>query len=231
MHRSLLLQASLLGCLVCVAPRVLAADAAAAPADAAKDKADEKGWITLFDGKTFEGWTPNENKTTWTIENGELITHGERCHLFYTGKVQNHVFKNFELKLDIMTKPHSNSGVYLHTKYQDTGFPANGVEVQVNNTHQDPRKTAGLYAIQDIMNDSPAKDDEWFTMDVTVKDMCAIVKINDKVVNDYKQPKNPPNDPGKENNHFTPAGGTIALQGHDPGSEVHYRNIRIKPLP
>jgi hypothetical protein len=25
--------------------------------------------------------------------------------------------------------------------------------------------------------------------------------------------------------------GTVALQAHDPGSEVHYRNIRIKPLP
>ena len=26
------------------------------------------------------------------------------------------------------------------------------------------------------------------------------------------------------------APGTIALQGHDPGSTVRYRNIRIKPL-
>lgn len=25
-------------------------------------------------------------------------------------------------------------------------------------------------------------------------------------------------------------GGTIALQGHDPGSEVHYENIMIRPL-
>ena len=25
-------------------------------------------------------------------------------------------------------------------------------------------------------------------------------------------------------------GGTIALQGHDPASEVHYKNIRIRPL-
>jgi len=27
------------------------------------------------------------------------------------------------------------------------------------------------------------------------------------------------------------AGGTFALQAHDPGSEVHYKNIRVKRLP
>jgi hypothetical protein len=27
------------------------------------------------------------------------------------------------------------------------------------------------------------------------------------------------------------AAGTFAIQAHDPGSEVHYRNIRVKRLP
>ncbi len=218
------------GGFICLASGALSVRAATAPA-AAEKKQDEKGWITLFDGKSFEGWTPNEHKETWTIKDGELIAHGDRSHLFYTGKVNDHVFKNFELSLDILTKPHSNSGVYLHTKYQDDDWPHVGLETQVNNTHDDPRKTAGLYRAQDIMDNSPAKDNEWFTMDITVKDKHAVIKINDKVVNDYQQPKNPPHDPGWEKNEFSDAGGTIALQGHDPGSEVHYKNIRIRPLP
>ncbi len=177
MQRSLPAMAAILGCLLCVGPRMLAADAAKTPAESEKtDKADEKGWFTLFDGKTLEGWTPNENKETWSIKDGELVAHGERSHLFYTGKVHDHVFKNFELKLEIMTKPHSNSGVYLHTKYLGEGWPAVGLEVQVNNTHDDPRKTAGLYRAQDIMDNSPAKDNEWFTMDITVIDKHAVIK-------------------------------------------------------
>ena len=27
------------------------------------------------------------------------------------------------------------------------------------------------------------------------------------------------------------AAGDFALQGHDPGSETHYKNIKVKPLP
>lgn len=214
------------------------ADETAPPTDdksAAKsgdDKAkQEAGWISLFDGKTFDGWKINENKDTWKIENGELVTHGERSHLFYEGKVENHKFKNFELQLEIKTKPNANSGVYVHTKYQADGWPANGVEVQVNNTHSDRIKTASFYRAKNVMDQSPAKDDEWFTMNIKVKDKHATVKVNDKVVNDFEQPENWRREEGWEKNVFSDEGGTIALQGHDPESEVHYRNIRIRPLP
>ena len=36
--------------------------------------------------------------------------------------------------------------------------------------------------------------------------------------------------PPKNHAHRVIDTGTIALQGHDPGSETHYKSIRIKPL-
>ena len=36
--------------------------------------------------------------------------------------------------------------------------------------------------------------------------------------------------PKAEDSKLQQEGGAIALQAHDPGSEVHYKNIRIKPL-
>ena len=138
-------------------------------------------------------------------------------------------FKNFEWKCEIMTKPRANSGMYFHTKYQADGWPSTGVEIQVNNTHDDPRKTGSIYAVKDVMNNSPAKDNEWFTQHVIVNGRRIIVKVNGKVVNDYTMPENFKREAGWENNVISE--GTFALQGHDPGSEIHYRKVLVKPLP
>jgi hypothetical protein len=76
--------------------------------------------------------------------------NGNTAHLFYDGPVHDHNFKNFEFKADVMTKPHSNSGIYFHTQFQQSSWPEKGYEVQVNNSHTDWRRTGSLYAIQDV---------------------------------------------------------------------------------
>ena len=85
----------------------------------------EDGFVSLSDGITFKGWrTATEHTNTWTVEDGAFVAHGDRCHLFYTG--DDKPFKNFELKVEVMTEPHSNGGIYFHTKYQESGWPTNG---------------------------------------------------------------------------------------------------------
>lgn len=189
--------------------------------------ADKDGWTSLFDGKSLAGWKANENPDTFKVENGELIVKGPRAHLFYVGDVSSGKFKNFELKLDISTRPKANSGVYFHTEFQKDGWPAKGYEVQVNNTHGDPKKTAGLYNVKDNP-EAPAKDGEWFTMTIKVVGKHITTSVNGKVIVDYTEEEHPPR---KANPGRLIGSGTFALQGHDPGSEVHYRNIFVKPLP
>lgn len=187
------------------------------------------GWTSLFDGESLDGWRASENKS-FKVEDGMIVVHGARSHLFYEGPVNNHDFKNFELKAEVLTKPNSNSGIYFHTEYQEEGWPDKGYEVQVNNSFKaDPRVTGSLYGVKDVMNDSPVGDDKWFEYDIIVKDKHVTLNINGKKVNEYTEPDEPRHlrdFPGRLISH-----GTIALQGHDPGSEVHFRNIRIKPLP
>ena len=60
------------------------------------------GWKLLFDGKTLDGWKASENQGSFTVQDGELVVFGKRSHLFYTGPIANHDFKNFELSLDII---------------------------------------------------------------------------------------------------------------------------------
>ena len=204
---------------------------AAAPKSKGKTpKPDADGWYSLFDGKDLKGWKVSEdNPDTFKVIDGDIVAHGKVCHLYYAGPVNHANFKNFEWKCDVMTKPGSNSGMYFHTKYQPSGFPSTGIECQVDNSHKDPRRTGSLYQLKDIMNDSPAKDNEWFTQTVIVNGDHITVKINDKVVNEFTWPK----DFKREGSfaHNVLGSGTFALQGHDPGSEVHYRKIMVKPLP
>jgi hypothetical protein len=134
-------------------------------------------WQSLFDGKSLNGWKASENKDTFTVRDGMIVIDGKRSHLFYVGPVENADFKNFEFKADVMTKPGANSGMYFHTDYQEAGWPGKGYEVQVNNTHRDWRKTGSLYGVKDVRGSS-AKDNQWFTEHIIVRDKRIIIKIN-----------------------------------------------------
>ena len=181
------------------------------------NRSDE--WISLFDGKTLAGWRVGENASTFSVANGEIIVRGEVAHLFYDGPVMNHEFRDFELKVEVMTRPEANSGVYLRTVFQEKGFPSRGYEVQVNNSHTDWRRTGSLYAVQDVREG--VADNEWFTIHATVRGRRVLVDVNGRQTVDYSEP---------DTSATRLTGGTIALQGHDPGSEVHYRNIMIRAL-
>jgi 3-keto-disaccharide hydrolase len=205
-----------------VAPPAIAADTPPAASD-------EAGFISLFDGKSLDGWRASEHRDSCKVANGEILMGGgERSHLFYNGPVHDHDFKNFELRLEVMTEPHSNSGVYFHTQYQETDWPAKGYEAQINNSHEDWRRTGSLYAVKDV-DTTPVKDGEWFDYDIRVDGKQITLKVNGQTIVDYTEPANPPQpDPTRDRRL---SHGTIALQAHDPGSLVHFRNIRIKPLP
>ena len=184
-------------------------------------------WISLFDGKTLNNWKVGENESSFSIENGTIKVNGETAHLFYDGEVQQHNFKNFEFKADVMTLPGSNSGIYFHTGFQQGGWPEKGYEVQVNNSHTDWRRTGSLYGIKDV-KETYVKDNEWYTEYIKVEGKHVIIKINDKTVVDYTEPENIEKERGNSLRKIS--SGTFALQAHDPKSTIYYKNIMVKPL-
>lgn len=194
---------------------------------AQKNEKDTK-WHPIFNGNNLDGWKVGENASTFSVADGAIKVAGPRAHLFYQGEVENHDFKNFEFKATVMTKPGANSGIYIHTEYQEGGFPSQGYEVQVNNSQKDWKRTGSLYGIVDI-RETYVKDNEWYTEYIKVEGKRIIVKINDTVVVDYTEPENPERGDGEKNRLL--GSGTFALQGHDPGSVVFYKDIRVKPLP
>ena len=188
--------------------------------------AQEKGWISLFNGKDLTDWKVGDNASTFSVENGTIKVAGPTAHLFYEGDVANHNFKNFEFKAKVMTKPGANSGIYIHTQYQKGGWPEWGYEVQVNNSQEDWKRTGSLYNILDV-KETYVKDNEWYTEYIKVEGKRIIIKINDIVVVDYTEPESPLRNAGS---HRVLSSGTFALQGHDLGSVVFYKDIMVKPL-
>ena len=210
--------------------------------------AADQGFVSIFNGKDLSGWKSNEeNPDCFSVKNGELKVSGGRAHLFYMGADGDADFKNFELKMKVKTTKGANGGVYFHTKYQESGWPTQGFECQVNSTHKDPKKTGSLYGVvnvlvlekgkeppagsleNDIRKTAPSTDGEWFDYRIKVAGKKITLKVNGETTVSWRQPKgfDPAtalkNMPGRKL-----GSGTLALQGHDPKSTTYYKDIQLK---
>ncbi len=189
------------------------------------------GWVELFNGKNMDGWRPQGKLDSWKVTDGLLTADGPMCHLFYTGPFHGADFKNFELEAELTTQPSCNSGVYIHTTYQDAGWPQKGCEIQVNNTQPgEHKKTGSLYNLRNNYRQY-VPDGQWFKLNILVRGKNAQVRLNGMLMVDYIQP-DPPYVPagGMERQRFLDHG-TFALQCHDPRSKAQFRSIRVRPLP
>jgi hypothetical protein len=216
----------------------------------------ENGFVSLFDGKTLDGWKVGENANVFQVRDGMIVMeypaadHGP-AHLFYVGSVNGHNFKNFDLRLEVMTFPGANSGIYFHTKYQEANWPKCGLECQVDNSHSDWRRTGSLYGIRNvswgpeappsdnkqivtILPKPPVTDNVWYTQEIVCQGGLLTVKLNGQTMVEYRLP-NADVEHKLETGMLWLPQGTFALQGHPPmpnhGSKACYRNIRVKVLP
>ena len=179
------------------------------------DDAEDSGWIRLFNGRDLAGWRASENGD-FRVEDGAIVVRGKRAHLFTEKQ-----FGNFDFKCEVMTSPGSNSGIYLHTEYEET-WPSKGYEVQVNCTHGDPVKNGSLWGVVKAYEPN-ASDDEWFTMQITVQGKNIVTRVNGKIVVDYTELA------GVTASRRIDKG-SIAFQAHDPKSVVRYRNVKVREL-
>lgn len=180
-------------------------------------------WIPLWDGETLNNWRVSENPESFSIEDGKIIVDGPRAHLFYDGPVENADFTDFEFQAEVYTYPEANSGIFFHTQFQEEGWPAHGYEAQVNATHSDPIKTGSLYGVENVMNDAPHEDNEWFTYHLRVEGNHITFSVNGDVVMEFTEPDD-------REGTVKLSNGTVALQAHDPNSRIYFRDIKIRPI-
>jgi len=169
------------------------------------------GWVSMFDGKTLNGWKANENPESWKVVDGAIVGNGEKSHLFWMEKE----CENCEFFAEVKLNHSGNSGMYVRAAF-GPGFPK-GYEAQVENTSPDPQKTGSLYGICKV-TDQLIGDDTWWTQLVSIRGNHVVIKVNGKTVTDCDDPQA----------RFTK--GYLVLQQHNLGSVVTYRNLMMRTL-
>ncbi len=171
----------------------------------------EDGWIEMFDGKTLDGWKASESPENWAVEDGCITGKGSRSHLFWMERKCT----DCEFRAEVKISDKGNSGMYFRAKFME-GWPE-GYEAQVNATHKDWKRTGSLYNFANI-KEQLVEPDTWYSQHIIAKGNHIIIKVNGKTVVDYVDEAN------------THAEGYLALQQHDPGSRVWYRNLKMRPI-
>jgi hypothetical protein len=189
----------------------------------------EAGFTSLFNGKDLTDWKAGAPPDTFKVENGMIVANGVGGpgHLYYDGAIGSHAFTDFDLKVDALARYRSNGGVYVMTQFQPQGFPSNGFEIQVNNSHTDRIRTGSLYHVVDL-SVIPAKDDEWMPMEIIGRGQTIAISVKGQEVVHWTQPDDWQTNYDTTSRKIAP--GTIAFQAHDPYSVTAYSNIRLKLL-
>ena len=192
-------------------------------------RGDDEG-TSLFNGHSLDGWKTGDHSHSFRVQDGKIVVGGPPANLFYTSGGGNANYKNFDFKAEVLTSPGGCSGIHFHTQYQSHGPLKSGFKVQINNVYagegddRDRRKTGSLHGVRNIYK-AMVKDDEWFEVRVRVRDKQAEVWLNGTPIVDYIEPDAPLEGAPSLGR------GVFALECCGPQSEVHFRNVVLKPLP
>jgi hypothetical protein len=190
------------------------------------------GAAPLFTGKNLDGWKvnaadPKRMSSKWTVTaDGELSVKNGPGDL-----VCEKEFDNFVLQLECKTLgPALNSGVFFRCipkQYQ------NGYEAQIQNAYKGDDRTKPVdFGTGAIYRRVPARkvvsnDNEWFTMTVIAEGRHIATWVNGYQTVDWTDDRKDNENP---RNGYRAAKGPISLQGHDPTTDILFRNIRIVEL-
>jgi hypothetical protein len=189
--------------------------------------AQSGGFVPLFNGKDLDGWVNvNCAPETWSVREGMIICTGFPTGVLRTEKqYQNYIL---ELEWKHLHKG-GNAGLFLHSDALTArGQPfTRSVEVQImDGNHGDIFAIHGARVVpaqphpRGYMRALPTEDranpaGEWNHYRVESRDGIITLAVNGKVVSQVV--------------NSAPRKGYICLESE--GSEVHFRNLRIKEMP
>jgi len=190
--------------------------------------ASESGWFSLFDGQSLNGWVTTggryDGHASWSIADGAIMGQEGPNHaggLLYTARE----YKNFEIELETMITYPFDSGIFLRMTPDAKG-------AQVTLDYRPTGEVGGIYSegwyYHNPRGTELFKRDQWnrFRVRCVGDPMHVTVWMNGELLTDYRF--------AHDAEGFAQTG-KIGLQVHGsrddpPGSNVKFRNIRVKEL-
>jgi len=187
------------------------------------------GTRPLFNGKDLSGWKTYpemESVVTVTPEGALNIKNGK-------GQLETEgTYDDFTLQLDVFVNGRAlNSGIFFRCIPGDVWM---GYESQIHNGYLDGDRTrpqdcgtGGIFRRQNARR-VVADDFTWFYKTIHADDRHMAVWVNGYQVSDWTDTR-PPDENPRKGLRLEP--GTIIIQGHDPTTDLSFRNLRIAELP
>ena len=96
----------------------------------------EAGWITLFDGKNLDNWSPI-GTVNWKLEDGALVADNGNGFM-----VSKNDYKDFQLRVEFWVEDKTNSGVFIRCTDPNSVSGKTAYEVNIWDTR--PERTSRL---------------------------------------------------------------------------------------
>jgi hypothetical protein len=179
---------------------------------APKATGQEAGWVTLFDGKSLEGWD-QVGESNWRVEDGAVVVDK------MAGKdagylVSKNSYKNFIVRVEFWPSDDANSGIYFRCLDPKKITDRTCYEANIFDQRKDPSYGTGSITRYVEVDPMPKAGGKWNTYEVTANGRDITVVLNGQTTAKLR------------NGMFEE--GPIVLQ-HGAGA-VKFRKVEIKPL-
>ncbi|HEV3024602.1 MAG TPA: DUF1080 domain-containing protein, partial [Pirellulales bacterium] len=195
----------------------------------AKVRIAEPAGEPIFNGRDLAGWHafPGKASVFSVTDRGELnVKNGP-------GQLESDVrFADFVLQLEVFSNgKHLNSGIFFRSI---PGEFCNGYESQIQNGYADGDRTkpldygTGAFYRRQKARKVVANDFEWFHKTLVVSGAHMAAWVNGYQVSDWIDTREADSNP---RNGLRREAGTLIIQGHDPTTDLSFRNLRAAELP
>jgi hypothetical protein len=177
-----------------------------------KAVSQEAGWITLFDGKSLDGWD-QVGESNWRVEDGAIVVDkmaGKEAGYLVSKKP----YKNFIVRVEFWPSDDANSGIYFRCLDPKKITDRTCYEANIFDQRQDPSYGTGAITRYVEVNPMPKAGGKWNTYEVTANGRDITVVLNGQMTAKLR------------NGMFDE--GPIVLQ-HGAGG-IKFRMIEVKPL-
>jgi hypothetical protein len=220
--------------LIFTSPAILAGDQAATPMNRVTAAEAKAGWRSLFDGKTFTGWT-QLGELKWTIVDGAMVgdavsqpaakplpppaNNPNGKPITWAGFLRSvETFSDFEMTVEFWSEEDSNSGVFIRV-----GTPTNpnslggGYEINISDPHA-TSPTGSIVGVHSTLPYHIKAAGKWSRFDILAEGPHLVVKVNGETLTDTND------------NKLTD--GALGFQAGGPTGSgiIKFRNIKIRPL-